>query len=107
MKIELDLPDWTEGRTIRVMAGIELMAYKLSDTKWQMKVSRCNMCGKCCMNLKNHPFPTIDGKCIHLKKRPGDNPRYECGLRIHRPFGCCVAVPQNIPECTEKYEEIL
>ncbi len=106
--ISLKLPDWTNKRTLRVMAGIELVAYKLPDAKWQMKVSQCNMCGKCCMALKTHKhvFSVIDGKCIHLKKRPGNNPRWECGLRINRPFGCCVATPQNIPECTVKYEEI-
>lgn len=105
MKIELELPEWTEERTIRVMAGIELVAYKLPQGKWQMKVSQCNMCGKCCMTPKI-PYPLVDGKCIHLKKRPGNNDRWECFLRIQRPFGCCVGIPQNIPECTEKYEVI-
>lgn len=106
MKIELDLPDWCDERAIRVMAGIEMVAYKIPFENWMIKTGRCNMCGKCCMNLTNHPFPLIDGICVHLKKRPGDNPEYECGLRIHRPFGCCVGIPTNISECTIKYEEI-
>ena len=107
MKIELEIPDKYNERTLRVFGGIELIAERLPDAKWQMKVSNCSMCGKCCMRLnEKHPFPVIDGQCIHLKKRPGNNPRYECFLRINRPFGCCVATPRNIPECTVKYEEI-
>jgi len=106
MKIELDLPEWTEERAIYIMAGVELAAYKVPFKKWKVKVGRCNMCGKCCMDLKNHAFPTIDGKCIHLKKRPGNNPEWECAFRISRPFGCCVGVSERIKECTEKYEEI-
>jgi hypothetical protein len=105
MKIEIEIPDWCDERAIRIMAGIELVAYKMPFEKWKIKVSRCNMCGKCCMT-SNIPYPLVDGKCIHLKKRPGNNDRWECFLRIQRPFGCCVATPQNIPECTVKYEEI-
>lgn len=108
MKIELEIPDKFNKRTLRVFGGIELIAEKLPDAKWQVKVSSCNMCGKCCMILdaKKHLFPVINGQCIHLRKRPGNNPRWECGLRINRPFGCCVATPRNIPECMVKYEEI-
>ena len=104
MKIELDLPEWVEERTIYVMAGVELVAYKLPQGKWQLKIGRCSICGKCCMNLKKHIFPLIDGRCIYLQKEPGDNPRYECGLRIHRPFACCIGIPRNMPECSEKFE---
>lgn len=107
VNINIDLPSWVNERTLRVFAGIEPVAYRLPDGKWNVKVDQCNMCGKCCMNLnKRHPFPVIGGQCIHLKKRPGNNPRFECFLRIQRPFGCCVGIPTNIPECTVKYEEI-
>ena len=105
MKIELDLPDKVNERTLRVFGGIEPIAYRLPDGKWHIKVSSCNMCGKCCMTPKI-PYPLVDGKCIHLKKRPGKNDNWECFLRIQRPFGCCVGIPQNIPECTIKYEVV-
>lgn len=109
MKIELELPDWTEERAIYVMAGVELVAFREPGKEWQVKSGRCNMCGKCCMNLREgHPFPVINGRCVYLVKRPGkDCEEYECILRMHRPFGCCVGVPLNIPGCTEKYESHL
>ena len=113
MKIELDLPDWTEERAIYIMAGIELVAYKIPGQKWKIKTGRCNQCGKCCMNLrKTHPFPVINGRCVYLVREPGKEERYRCGLGIQRPFGCCVGVLtgsdafQKIPECTETFEEI-
>ena len=108
MRIELELSDEFDERTLRVFGGVELLAERVPGSKWRVKIGHCSMCGKCCMTLKahKHPFPVIGGQCIHLKKRPGNNSRYECFLRINRPFGCCVATPQNIPECTVKYEEI-
>ena len=106
MRIEIELPDWTEERTIYIMAGIELVGYKLPQGRWQLKTGRCNMCGKCCMNLKKHAFPLVNGTCIHLQKEPGNNPRYGCSQRINRPFGCCIGVPKNMSECTEKFEEV-
>ncbi len=105
MKIEVEIPDWTEERTIYIMAGIELVAYREPGKKWKIKAGRCNLCGKCCMNLgKRHPFPVIDGRCIYLIRE--SKTTYECGLRISRPFGCCVGIPQNMPECTEIYKEL-
>jgi len=107
IKIELELPDWADERTIYVMAGIELIAYRFPGKTWQVKSSRCNMCGKCCMKLgERHPFPVINGRCVYLVKRPGKNcEEHECILRMHRPFGCCVAVLRNVSECTEKFEK--
>lgn len=109
MKIELEIPDKYKENTIRIFGGIVSIAIlEKDDDKWQVKVGECNMCGLCCMNLTGrHLFPIIKGQCVHLLKRPGDNPRWECGLRINRPFGCCVSTPQNIPECTEKYEVVI
>jgi len=106
MRIELKLPEWVAERAIYIMAGIELVAYKLPQARWQVKTGRCNICGKCCMNLKKHAFPLVDGVCIHLQKEVGNNPRYECALRINRPFGCCIGVPRNVPECIEAFREL-
>lgn len=106
-QLTINLPDWVEEehRSIYVLAGIELVAYRVPGESWKIKIGRCNMCGKCCMNLKKHVFPLIDGKCVYLQKEPGNNPMWRCGLGIRRPFGCCVGVPQKVPECTEKYKE--
>lgn len=108
MRIEIEIPDKYKDNNLRLFAGIVPVAEKLRGGNWFVKVSGCSMCGKCCMALEAHKhlFPIIDGQCIHLKKRLGNNPRWECGLRINRPFGCCVATPRNIPECTVKYEEM-
>lgn len=107
MKIELELPDWAEERSIYVMAGIELVAYRLDITlPWQVKTGRCNMCGKCCTGLKSHSQPLVDGRCVHLAKEPGNNPRYECSRRLNRPFGCCIGVPHNTNGCTESFAEV-
>lgn len=89
MRIELDLPDWVDERHIRIMAGIELAAQKLSHNDfWQVKETRCNQCGKCCMNIKPHKhiYPVVDGKCIHLKKISDD--LYECGYALYRSRAC-------------------
>lgn len=108
MKIELELPDWCDERAIYIMAGIELAAYKIPDQDWKLKISRCNMCGKCCMKLgKRHPFPTVDGTCIYLEREPGSRSMWRCKLGMSRPFGCCVGTPRNMPECTERYEDIM
>ena len=109
MRIELDLPDWIENHAIYIMSGISLVAFRNKDGKWNVKTSKCNRCGKCCMSLGDkHIFPTINGQCIHLKKEPGDNDQWLCGLSIARPFSCCIGVPNKTehPYCTEHYEEV-
>jgi len=104
MKIELDLPDWVDERNIRILAGIELVAFKLStDDFWKIKDGRCQQCGNCCTGLKNHIYPTIDGTCVHL----GDevNGKRLCKIAIHRSINCCNDPRQcdyityNIAEC--------
>lgn len=106
MKIEIEIPGWAEERAIYVFAGVELAATKVPGGKWQVKTGRCNMCGKCCTNLKKHVFPLIDGQCIYLQKEPGQNDEWLCGLGILRPFGCCIGSPSKVPECTEEFEVI-
>ena len=107
MKIKLELPEWATERHIRVFAGVELVAYKLAhEDKFKIKTSRCNYCGKCCTNVRvDHLFGRNPktGNCQFLVKN-GD--MYECALGIGRPFSCCASVPSQIPECTEKFEEV-
>ena len=96
MKITLDFPDDLvedfKKRTLRVFAGIELIALKYRDDKWQIKVLSCVMCGKCCKNLpREHHFPVINGQCIYLVNPPGYGEKWICRLGINRPFGCAVS----------------
>lgn len=88
MRIELDLPDWVNERHIRIFAGIELVAFKLAhEDFWKVKDGRCQMCGECCTNLKNHLYPTINGECIHLGKDKGDGKR-PCNIALYRSRAC-------------------
>ena len=107
MEIELELPDWATERNIRILAGVELVAVKLAhEKKFKIKTSRCNFCGKCCMDVRgDHLFgrDPETGNCRFLQKN-GD--MYECSLGIGRPFSCCASIPSQIPECTEKFEEV-
>ena len=103
-KIELELPDWADERGISVMAGIELVAYKLPDKPWMIKTSRCSQCGRCCKRLNdNFIFSVEGGRCVHLEKRSAES-KYLCGLGVYRPIGCSTGRARSIPECTEKFE---
>lgn len=95
MKIEVGVPPFYESdlRSIRVMAGIELIAQKYPGKPWMVKTVHCDFCGKCCMNLgenQSYPITTTDGVCDHLEKEPGDNDKWRCALGLNRPFGCSV-----------------
>ena len=105
-KIEIDLPDWADERAVYVMAGVELVAYKLPGKPLMIKTGRCSQCGRCCKRLNdNFIFPVEDGRCVHLEKRPAES-KYLCGLGSFRPVGCSIGMARNIPECTEKFEEL-
>ena len=86
MRIELELPEWTEERHIYVMAGIELVAYKYLNQPWKVKTGRCNMCGKCCSSFRNDSETIINGTCINLVN---DGPKRICKLGVNRPWNCC------------------
>lgn len=104
MKIELELPDWADERTLFVMAGLEMVAFKEPNKPWMIKTGRCSQCGRCCKRLNDRfVFPVEDGRCVHLVKRPAEN-KYLCGLGFYRPIGCSTGRPRSIPECTEKFE---
>lgn len=113
MRIELDLPDWVDERNIHIFAGIEEVARKHKDAPWEIKISRCSMCGRCCRKLpRSFPFRKRSilfwrktRICKYLVKEVGRNKRWLCGLRGQRPLGCGVGQPFTIPECTLKYEE--
>ena len=101
VKIEVDLPDfpdWENERCIYIMAGIELAAFKMPGEPWMIKVARCDMCGKCCMELsEKHPLPITvkNGICDQLVKEPGNNDIWKCAFGSQRPFACCIGEPDN------------
>ena len=97
MKIEIELPKWTEERVIHVLAGIERVAYKYPwEKSFKVKTGRCSMCGRCCKKID----------CEHLEKEPGDNDKWRCSLGTMRPYNCCVSRPRKIKECTVEFKEI-
>lgn len=91
MKIEIEIPEWAQERHIRIMAGMELLAYKpYGEDILYVKTSRCSMCGKCCTMLPDRFFlPTINGTCTYLQRNENSKVR-ECSLTLNRPFTCCV-----------------
>ena len=112
MKIELEVPDWAiEDRTLYIMSGIELLAYKSPNTNWVMKDGRCSQCGICCtkLNKATNTFVSINafnGKCLFLTQT--EDGRQMCGFGIGRPFGCCIGRDSKEvnEKCTESFMEL-
>ena len=87
MKVLLDLPDWVDERNIRILAGIELVASKNhNEDFWKVKDGRCVQCGECCIEIKNHIYPTINGVCIHLADE--QNEKRPCKIALYRSRTC-------------------
>lgn len=104
MRIELELPEWAEERHIRIFAGIEEVAKKLHGKSWQIKVIRCDMCGKCCMDVpENWRFGRDEetGWCKNLIYYANE---YRCG--IDRPFTCCAGDHSEEEYCCIEWQEI-
>ena len=93
MKVDVELPDWVEGRYIYIFAGFECVAIysPIDKDGFHVKTTRCNMCGVCCRN------------CEHLKYE--GKGKLACGLYLKRPFECCVDNHKNPPKgCVITYE---
>lgn len=91
MKIEIDLPDYCDdGSAIRIFKGIELVAKKFQNKPWQIKIVRCNLCGKCCTLsvAGTKGLDSATGFCKELisGNKPGEK---ICALGSARPFSCC------------------
>lgn len=91
MKITLDIPDWADERHIRILAGIELVAFKLAqEDHFKVKDVRCDWCGDCCTGFtqEKHFFNVTDnGECEHLQKADRFGRRV-CSVAINRPHAC-------------------
>lgn len=104
MKIPIEIPDWAidEKRTIYILAGMEEVAHKPHGKSWEVKTTRCNMCGKCCMNVPdNWSHGSKEGKCKHLVYRANE---YICGLGENRPFQCCIGDDAGEDYCVITWE---
>ncbi len=108
-KITLVLPDWAEDMEINIFAGVEILACKPpTENVFYVKKVRCNQCGICCMNLKgeHHPFPVVDGRCMHLKQWGKTGDKFLCGLAFFRPMACCATDPTKMEECIIELEAV-
>ena len=92
MKIRIDLPKWCDERHIYIIAGTELAAYlHFGEKKFHIKTSKCNECGKCCMNLIKGHVPLDENKtCVHLGE---DGEKKPCTLGAVRPWPCIEGDP--------------
>lgn len=109
MRLVFDLPDWADERHIYILAGVEMVAYKLyGEETIHIKKTRCNQCGQCCEGLTRWYFPLTDERaCGYLHRLPDHT---ECELGIGRPMVCCTGLQQkgkygNHPKCSVEYEE--
>ena len=93
MRLIIDVPEWAQERHIYIMAGIELLACKFyGEDIIHIKEERCNLCGKCCKNIRGgfHEDRDENNNCVHLKK---EGEVYICSKAISRSFLCCRADP--------------
>jgi MinD superfamily P-loop ATPase len=96
-------PKWTDKRNIRVFAGIEAIA-KRENNIWHIKSERCDMCGKCCMNVPekwSRGQNKETGNCLHLKFEANE---HLCDLGLNRPFSCCAEGAEGEDFCSSKWE---
>ena len=91
MRIELEIPDGMieSGRMIHIMAGRERVAYKPWNGEWQVKYSRCSMCGECCRAMEC-PYVVEIGSC---------------GIEW-LPFRCATTEPNRVEQCTSRYRVV-
>lgn len=106
MKLEIDIPEWAEERNIHIFAGIEHVAKRESGV-WYIKDKRCNLCGRCCMDVPEdwpHGYDPVTGDCIHLEGSTPDE--YICGLKADRNFSCCYSEGDPDEFCNITWSEI-
>jgi len=95
MKFEIELPDWVgENKVLRLLAGRELVAFKNPGNPIKIKITRCNQCGECCLDIHEGylPFGTNgEGRCNMLKEI--DN-KLICTADHLKP-DCCLHDPEE------------
>lgn len=105
MKIDIEIDDKYNVRNLYIFGGMEPIARKRRNNAfWEIKISDCSKCGKCCkiMTNEDHPFGSKEG-CIYLRDNIGE---YLCGLGIFRPYCCAISEMKQIEECTVKWQPL-
>jgi len=106
-----NLPDYAKNQEILILVGMELLARHLPGNKLQIKITRCNFCGECCLDYPNAPKEWIDdeGKCIKLVKDKiyPDIEVLKCCATYHKPYSCLHDPNKlNTPDCCIEYKEV-
>jgi hypothetical protein len=103
MKIELELPDWVEAAmNIHILAGVEEIIRRRSG-KWELKVVRCDGCGKCC-DITPKPIKTQESDVCQYLIHDGE--RYRCGLGANMPYNCCVSDGEGEEYCCVRWKKL-
>lgn len=114
MKIELTIPKWAENRHIYIIAGSEVIAKKEANNPFEIKTSRCNLCGECCKNCSPdwHLGIKEDGSCHYLiyEKTYIENELREgwvCSApSFIRPWACVKGRGEKEDHCNIKFKEV-
>lgn len=105
-RVTVELPDWVDERHIRIFAGIEEVARRLHGQPLKVKAVRCDMCGKCCMGVRDdwaHGKDPKTGWCAKLKYYANE---YRCDAPGGRPFYCCCGDNAGEPHCCIEWKTI-
>jgi len=103
MKIEIELPDWVDkDKTLMLLSGQELVAFKYPKGEWKVKEVRCDQCGECCHDTpEGHtPFGSTDNVCNALEFRDG---KFYCTAGPNRPHRCLPDPLEGVYNCSIKY----
>ncbi len=115
MKITIDLPEWTDERHVWVIAGQEPVYCRLRYVDKEGNVTykefkkkiRCNLCGKCCMNLRPDWIWGVDDKGTCLRLTKGNPGKFYCDIRKGgMPWDCLKGDNRSSEFCVLEYEEI-
>lgn len=101
-----EIPSWALERRLLLLAGVELVAAKEPWGHWEVKATRCQRCGQCCMTYPDSPWGVDEeGKCLMLEKQPDGT--WDCKAGTQKPY-LCLGDPlkKNTPECSITREVI-
>lgn len=114
--LKFTLPEWTDERHVWIIAGQEPVLFRQrfvgKDRKvryrWFIKSGRCNLCGKCCMNLRSDWIWGVDSKGTCKRLVEGNPGEFYCDPnKGGMPWGCLKGDGrERVLECTVRYEEV-
>lgn len=101
MKIVLDLPDWVEGKALRIFAGIEEVARRRNDQDfWMVKGDRCSQCGYCCTKVNHDHFMGVNPHTGHCRYLNNVGEQFHCIWGRYRPFACSAGDNADGKKCS-------